>query len=192
MPVSMRQFKRIPHWVTLDYASILNLSEHTREWLLDSASLTLRIKNHCQHKQMGLFSVRVLRQGMAIPSNDEVRRLQLGRRRYAFIREVLLYCGKMPVIFARTVIPLKTLTGKERQLAHLGGRPLGEFLFAQPALQRDAMEVAHLGKGHQLHDIACYSLQQELNQVWARRSVFRLHHKPLLVAEVFLPALVDY
>ena len=189
MPAFLRQFKRIPHWVAVDYASILHMPDSTREWLLDSASLTLRIKNHCRTNQMGNFSVKLLQQGMGIPSNDEVQRLKLNHRRYALIREVLLYCGESPVIFARTVIPIKTLTGPQRQLSHLGNRPLGEFLFAQPALQRDAMEVAALTNGHQLHDIAAHSLHQDIEQVWARRSIFCLRHKPLLVAEVFLPDL---
>ncbi len=189
MPTSVRQFKRIPHWVVLDYASILHIPDSIREWLLDSASLTLRIKQHCLKQQMGCFSVKVLQQGMALPSNDEVRRLKLNHRHYALIREVLLYCGDMPIVFARTVIPIKTLSGPQRLLACLGNRPLGEFLFAQAALQRDAMEVAALNQGHQLHNLAVHSLDKSLPQVWARRSVFRLKHKPLLVAEVFLPNL---
>ena len=168
--------------------------------MLDSASLTLRIKNHCQSNNMGNFSVRLLRQGMSIPSNDEVQRLKLKSRRYALIREVLLYCGETPVIFARTVIPIKTLTGPQRQLSHLGNRPLGEFLFAQPGLQRDAMEVALLKNGHQLFDSAVSHMNDKplpfsdkviADKVWARRSIFRLRHKPLLVAEVFLPEILS-
>lgn len=199
MPAFIRQFKRIPHWVAADYASILHMQDNTREWMLDSASLTLRIKNHCQSNKMGNFSVRLLHQGMGIPSNDEVQRLKLKSRRYALIREVLLYCGDTPVIFARTVIPIKTLSGPQRQLSHLGNRPLGEFLFAQPGLHRDAMEVAVLKNGHQLFDSAVSHINDKpsspetalLDKVWARRSIFRLRHKPLLVAEVFLPEILS-
>ncbi len=189
MPAITRQFKRIPHWVAVDYASILHIPDNTRDWLVDSASLTLRIKKLCQANNMGPFSVRLLRQGMAIPSNDEVQRLSLQSRRYALIREVLLFCGETPVIFARTVIPIKTLTGPQRQLGHLGNRPLGEFLFSQPGLHRDAMEVAVLKNGHQLFDSTLSSLSEHSvpAEVWARRSVFCLRDKPLLVAEVFLP-----
>lgn len=190
MPFFLRQFKRTPHWLTVDYASMLHIPDRTREWLVDDASLTLRIKNHCREQKMGSFSVKVLQQGMVIPSNDEIQRLKLTHRHYALIREVLLYCGTTPVIFARTVIPIKTLTGSQRQLAYLGNRPLGEFLFAQPGLQRDAMEIAALKHGHQLHDIATQSLNKTIAQVWARRSIFRLQDKPLLVAEVFLPDLL--
>ena len=191
MPTFLRQFKRIPHWVAFDHASILHIPDDTRSWLLDRASLTLRIKNHCSSQQLGDFSVKLLRQGMAIPSNDEVQRLKLKHRCYALIREVLLYCGDTPVIFARTVIPIKTLSGPQRQLAHLGNRPLGEFLFAQPALQRDAMEIASLSHGHQLYDPALQNLPKSPTQLWARRSIFRLRDKPLLVAEVFLPDLLN-
>ncbi len=192
MPAFIQHFKRIPHWVAVDYASILHMQDRTREWLVDSASLTLRIKKHCQSNDMGCFSVKLLRQGMAIPSNDEVQRLKLHSRRYALIREVLLYCGETPVIFARTVIPIKTLTGPQRQLSHLGNRPLGEFLFAQPNLQRDTMEVAVLNSGHQLFDSAVSRISGDsLSGIWARRSIFRLGHKPLLVAEVFLPELLS-
>lgn len=188
-----RQFKRIPHWVAVDYAAILHMQEITRDWLLDSASLTLRVKQYCQVNQKGCFSVKLLWQGMDIPSNDEVQRLKLKSRRYALIREVLLFCGDTPLIFARTVIPIKTLTGPQRQLGHLGNRPLGEFLFAQPALHRDAMEVALVSQGHQLFDVAKSHLSllakhhNKFDQVWARRSIFCLRYKPLLVAEVFLP-----
>jgi len=188
-----RQFKRIPHWIAVDHAAILHMQDITRDWLLDSASLTLRIKQYCLASEMGCFSVKLLCQGMSIPTNDEVRRLKLRSRRYALIREVLLFCGETPVIFARTVIPIKTLTGPQRQLGHLGNRPLGEFLFSQPALQRDAMEVALISDGHQLFDAAnsnvsvTDSQQNKLAQVWARRSIFCLRNKPLLVAEVFLP-----
>ncbi len=187
MPAIQRQFKRIPLWITVDYASILHMPHDIRDWLLDSASLTLRIKSYCRNNQLGCFSVRLLSQGMGIPSNDEVQRLKLKSRRYALIREVVLYCGSTPLIYARTVIPVKTLSGAQRQLGHLGNRPLGEFLFAQPELQRDVMEIALVKEGHQLYDSASACIEHSPDNIWARRSVFRLGKKPLLVAEVFLP-----
>jgi len=137
---------------------------------------------------------------MAIPSNDEIQRLKIKSRHYALIREVILYCGHTPVIFARTVIPIKTLTGPQRQLSYLGNRPLGEFLFAQPGLQRDTMEVAVLKNGHQLFDSAVSNMSDKSfpaaekrmpDNIWGRRSIFRLRSKPLLVAEVFLPDILS-
>ncbi len=191
MSAIKRQFKRIPLWITVDYAAILHMPSAMRDWLLDSASLTLRIKAYCQANQLGCFSVRLLSQGMGIPSNDEMQRLKLKSRRYALIREVALYCGDTPLIYARTVIPVTTLTGTQRRLGHLGNRPLGEFLFAQPELHRDVMEIAVVKAGHQLFDSALSCIIQTPEQIWARRSVFRLGQKPLLVAEVFLPEVLS-
>lgn len=191
MSVTPKKFKRIPHWLAIDAVSLLHLEEKTREWLLDNSSLTLRVKNFCQASGSGGFSVRVLSQGMSIPSNDEIRRLKITPRHYALIREVLLYCGDTPVIYARTVIPIKTLTGEQKRLGHLGNRPLGEFLFSQPHLQRDTMEVALLNQGHQLFDSALPNINHNVEQIWARRSIFRLRHKPLLVAEAFLPDIIS-
>ena len=105
--------------------------------------------------------------------------------------EVLLYCHESPLIYARTIIPAQTLTGEQRELGELGDRPLGEFLFSQPGLKRDVMEVAALRQGHQLFDSASAHISVKAQEIWARRSVFRLEHKPLLVAEVFLPELLN-
>jgi len=170
------------------------LPENQRQWLIDDSSLTQRVKDHCHHNQLGDFSVKVVSQGISAPSNDELERLSLASHEQAMIREVLLFCGNHPVIFARTVIPDSTLTGSQRQLANLGNKPLGEFLFSQPDLSRDAMEIAELKKNQQLFDHSLFYLSTintplTVQQLWARRSVFRLAKKPLLVAEVFLPQL---
>ncbi len=179
----------IPHWVEADHASFLPVEAHVSEWLLDHSSLTQRIKDYCDASPLGAFNVRVMHQGMAFPSFDERLRLKIKHRRYALIREVVLYCGNLPLIYARTVIPAATLSGPQKQLGFLGAKPLGAFLFSQPNLQRDAMEVAILHKGQQLFDLAVGHAVPETDHINARRSIFRLQNKPLLVAELFLPAL---
>lgn len=191
MPVFSSNFRGFPHWVSADYAALLNLPDGKLEWLLDNSSLTQRIKNFCCHSGTGDFSVRVLSQGKTMPSADEAKRLKLKSRRYALVREVLLFCGRLPLVYARTVIPLKTLTGRQKQLAYLGDKPLGAFLFAQSCLQRDVMELAVLTQGHQIFESASRALPYPPQQIWGRRSVFRLKNKPLLVTEVFLPTLLN-
>ncbi|MCU7835074.1 MAG: chorismate lyase [gamma proteobacterium symbiont of Taylorina sp.] len=186
-PPITKKINLVPHWQAVDSITPSTLQENTREWLLDNGSLTLRVKNHCQNHYHNNFSVQVLSQGMAIPLDDEMQRLNLEKHCKALIREVLLFCGETPLIYARTIIPAQTLTGEQKQLADLGNRPLGEFLFSQPDLERDVMEVAQLKQGYQLFDSALFSLSPQPDHIWARRSVFRLADKPLLVAEVFLP-----
>ena len=115
--------------------------------------------------------------------------LDVPLRQYALLREVYLYCGKIRVVYARSIIPLKTLTGRQRQLAHLGERPLGGFLFACPSMQRGQVQLASIPAGSPVHGRAVQSQDPEAGSLWGRRSVFRLEGKPLIVAEIFLPAI---
>lgn len=155
-------------------------------WVFDTGSLTSRLRGHCD----GRFRVRVLFHGWALPGPGEARVLGLGRIRGALIREVHLYCGDAPVVFARTVIPASTARGRNRRVAHLRERPLGAFLFADPTLEREALEVIEAMPGRDIRRRSAGTETRD-GRVWGRRSVFRLRGRPLLVAEVFLPALFE-
>ena len=145
------------------------LKRSTRDWLLDPASLTHR-----------------LRQGRGVPRLDERRTLRLAGRQACLIREVRLLCHDTPWVFARTVIPAGTLTGRVRQLARLGSRPLGAVLFADPGMRREHFELCRLVPGNDLYAHATQGMENTPASIWGRRSVFLLDNKPLLVSEIFL------
>ncbi len=155
-------------------------------WLFEQGSLTRRILLHCTKK----FRVEVLSQQWQRPMLNEALRLSAHPEHLALIREVLLYCGGEPWVFARSVLPRKTLTGPRRFLGKLGNRPLGEILFSDPKIQRDELEVAEIKKGQRMFSCATECLTHPPDAVWGRRSVFYLHKKPLLVNEVFLPSIL--
>jgi len=154
-------------------------------WLLDTASLTLRLQRLCP----GKFKVRVLSQVWGIPAIDEARLLGMKPRHLAIIRQVHLLCDGQPRVYARTVIPVTSLCGKLQRLAHLGARPLGGMLFADPGMQRGRVELARISRGQSVYQAATSHLRQRPAEIWGRRSVFRLFDRPLLVSEVFLPDL---
>ena len=152
-------------------------------WLLDPASLTLRLQQLCG----GQFRVRVVSQAWGRPCPDEARLLGMDYSGRAIIRQVQLLCDRRPWIFARTVIPAVSLRGRLQRLAHLGTRPLGAMLFADPGMQRGVVELARILPGQTLFDAALSHAGRRPQEIWGRRSVFRLADKPLLVSEVFLP-----
>ncbi|WP_158675375.1 chorismate--pyruvate lyase family protein [Thiohalobacter thiocyanaticus] len=160
----------------------VQLDPRLRGWLLDTSSLTRRLQQCCA----GHFRVRLDWQGWARPALDECQALGLRRRQRALVREVHLLCNDIPWVFARTVIPRASLRGRERRLAHLGERPLGAVLFADPRMQRGEVEVARIDPGTALHAHALGEQGAEAGPVWGRRSVFWLGRKPLLVSEIFL------
>ena len=128
----------------------------------------------------------MLSQAIEKPRLDEFKVLGMVTGSNALVRQVRLCCGHACWVYARTVIPFSTLTGKQRLYANLGTRPLGAMLFSDRTMQRDEVMVTSLtgndlpaGLGLEEHDV-----------VWGRRSVFRIGGKPLLVSEYFLPALL--
>lgn len=152
-------------------------------WLLDPGSLTQRLRCACA----GIFRVRVLDQGWARPSRDEAAALRLRQSVWAWTREVQLLCNEQPWVFARTVIPARTLKGRGRRLTALGTKPLGAVLFADPGVQRGPVEIARIVAGQSLHQRAFAGFAEPPKVIWGRRSVFRIDRDPLLVLELFLP-----
>jgi chorismate--pyruvate lyase len=108
------------------------------------------------------------------------------------VREVLLYCDNVPQVFARSLLPLKSLTGEEQQLAHLGNQSLGQVLFSNKDLLRRSIEISAFSSSSAVSKLA-QQLQLPMQaELWGRRSTFMLHGKPLMVAEVFLPNAFAY
>jgi len=155
-----------------------------RAWLFDNSSLTRRL----QQRYRGEFSVRVLYQSWCRPLWHERRAIGMRDHEQALIRQVQLLCGELPLVFARTVIPVGTLHGAQRRLAHLGNRPLGALLFADKSVYRGPMEVARISGEHEGYATIVGSARMA-EEIWGRRSLFYFGSRPLLVSEIFLPAI---
>lgn len=141
-----------------------------RDWLLETGSLTRRLKELSQ----GTFRVNVLAEGWVLGTGRQALLFGQHRsRQLLWSRHVELCLYDKPWVAAHSLIPLSSLRGSLRQLVKLRDRPLGGFLFDQPGLKRSEPELV------------C------LDGCWGRRSVFSLQRNPLLVAELFLPAMVD-
>lgn len=76
-------------------------------------------------------------------------------------------------------------------MAYLRERPLGEVLFSDPGVVRGRMEVAKLLPDHVLFGSAAQGMDPPPPSLWARRTLFYLERRPLLVNEVFLPGLPE-
>ena len=98
--------------------------------------------------------------------------------------ELLLECRGEPWVFARSVMPAATLRERLRHLRRFGERSLGALLFSSRGLRREPFEVALVRAAHGILPAAPAAREA----LWGRRSVFRVHGSPLLVAEFFLPA----
>lgn len=127
--------------------------------------------------------MRLLRQANLPPLADE------GGRACRPVREVLLECDGVSVIFAHSVLANARSGRLGRWFAGLGNRSLGSLLFAHAGFRREAIEFARLPAGHPLHRRVCAVLGRAMPPLWARRSRHHLDAGSVLVTEVFLPAL---
>jgi chorismate--pyruvate lyase len=156
------------------------------KWLLDRGSLTSRIRERC-----GDFSLRRVRQERGKITPDERKILGLRAQRLALVREVLLYCGRTPVVFAHSALDARFLEGAWRNVATMGSKPLGAALFADARVKRMPLHFKKLTPHHALYQRACHVLSDPPPFLWARRSLFQRDHAPLLVTEVFLPGILS-
>lgn len=171
MPIQTADYLLQAHWQA---PAQLHLAPNLSSWLLETDSLTARLKS-----KSSLFQVQLLSEAeYALPSRLQ---RELADAKRAVLREVILRCDQQAMIYAQSWLPLTTLQAIA-PLAALGEQPLGEFIFRHPALQRGPIELARL-------DSRRLGLHHECPRadIWARRSIFVLDQHPLQVIEAFLP-----
>ena len=177
-PVEMTAIWRAPCTV--------EIHQTLRSWLLDPTSLTKRLQRHSEQ-----FRVELLGQKIEACRADEANDDVLAGEQ-VLVREVLLYCDEVPQVFARSLLPLTSLTGEQQQLADLGTQSLGQVLFNHPDLLRKKIEIAEFNQQSSVAKMAKYLSMKVTQPMWGRRSIFMLDAKPLMVAEVFLPGAFAY
>ncbi len=166
-------------WQPAHGGILVQMPENLGPWLIDDGSLTRKLVALSKDQ----FEVQVLRQEVATPGAAEANALKMTQQTPVMIREVVLKGRGRPWVFARSILPMTTMTGRLAGLRTLSNQPLGELLFQDPSMTREALEAACL-PARILSVPAALAAGDE--PLWARRSVFFLDQKPLLVSEVFL------
>jgi chorismate--pyruvate lyase len=165
-----------PSWSARNKRETFTVPLHWRKTLFDTGSLTAQLIAISD----GDFTVKVLSQGWRKLSQQEALLLGcVGNQKTAWCRDVVLSVKGKPRVYARTCMPKSTLTGNECQLKRWGNKSIGAYLFKHPKMRRGKMSAYRIPNN-------------DLSLSWARRSVFYLQQKPILVTEAFtqpLPAL---
>ena len=164
---------------------------HWARWAVGADSLTERLR-----AASSSFRVQLLGQHRAMPLRDEWRCLRMVGPAETLVREVLLICDEIPVVYAHTIVHPRSVALDWPFLKALGTQPLGHSLFADPRVERGRFEFALLDARHPLvrrgHEALGDAPMTGTARLPARRSVFRRGASAMLVTEVFLPALADF
>jgi len=168
-----------PRWLTQAAASGEPGYERAPlDWLYaDRGSLTERLTA----LSGGRFAVEVLAQSWQPLRPDECQALDVAPASPGWVREVWLCGAGEPWVFARSVAARAALEAADFDLAALGDRPLGHWLFQAPAFVRGPLEACR-------YPLTWLPEGAPQSSCWARRSVFERPPLAILVSEVFLPA----
>jgi chorismate--pyruvate lyase len=158
-----------------------------RSWLAEPGLLTARIRDLCGDR----MRFRMLGPLHATHLSAELLSRLGGHDRQGLLREIEFRCLEERVLYARTVLPDSTVRAHP-WLRELGDSPIGESLRrAGGVVQREPIECAPLPPDHELAVAARGTASDEgRDTLWARRALYRLDGDPILVQEVFLPALL--
>jgi chorismate--pyruvate lyase len=142
------------------------------DWLLAAGSLTQILVKKSENQ----FAVKLIaEEWLLLPATDLRGQFgPLADSHKFWSRKVILQGRGIDWVMAHTLVPEHSFLSPLKEILTLQTSPLGEYLFSHPDLIRGAIELVGISK-----------------DCWGRRSHFFLFGKPIMVAEFFLPQLID-
>lgn len=169
------------HWRV---APLPGFSPDQKDWLTRGSSLTAHLRT------LGAVAVRVTREAVDLPFDDEYAALAIAPRTPVWVREVVLSVDGTPYVAAHSIVPLAASTGVWQAMRRLRTRPLAELLYSDSSVSRSSLVSRRVTARHPLHRLALREIgDARPHALFARRSVFERYGEPLMVTEVMLPAL---
>ena len=163
-------------WRPIEQTRHADIPKDILPWLRTDQSITTKLRT------AGDLIVELVSEYWGTPTPRERMRLGLKTREFARIRTVILKVDGTAVIYARSIIPARSLKGSWRYLPYLNNAPLGGYVYRSPNLVRSPIEITKLPAG---------ILSNCSEPLWARRSIFQEYGPGILVNEVFYPSISE-
>lgn len=164
------------YFTTLDWQSAADFQfseQHDIQWLQEQGSLSQRFSLQCQH----LVAEVVRNQLVSVNElTDFQKKMLLQHQSHdqdCLIRDVILAADGVPWLLGSTIIPRSSLSDEQFDLSQQGEVPLGLTVFQAQQVARDQLHLS--------------TVESPLGELAARSSRLWMNHKPMLVAELFLP-----
>jgi chorismate--pyruvate lyase len=170
-------------WLPAERLGQLTMDGQMRSWLIGKGLLTLRMKAVCGER----YGLRLVDQWTGVLNTAHKSALRSADNAGLF-RDVEMRRGEQVWVFEQTVVPDSTLS-VHPWLAELGDSALGETLSDLSGVERGSYEYAWLPVEDPVTARALRDAEVRPAGLWARRSRVSLRNAPLLIQEVFLPAM---
>lgn len=159
------KLKQISPWISNKAMQNKLQNKLIKSWLLEEGPITSRIKSN------EIFKLNLLKE--QIEKVEQIEMDFLGKNLGQIkIREVILFGDEEPRVFARSLIPVKTIDQGLSKLGELGTKPLGDILFEKEIFKKI--------------DIVFAKFENSKSIFWGRKTKYLVKTLPLSVMEVFL------
>ena len=161
----------------------IKIGVNLNPWVKDMGSLSNKIINIMP------FRIKELKGRHIKAFNDEKVFFQKKNTGDLYIREALIFADKLPIVYARTVIPKKYLRGFWGRVKNLKNSPLSEIVFNKKYILRSNFVFKNLSDNDELTKrLNAYKIF-ERGRIMARKSVFNHRGQKALLTEVFLSSI---
>ena len=104
---------------------------------------------------------------------------------HLYLREVLIYADKLPIMYARTVLPSKYLRGFWHKIKKLNNKPLADIVFEKKMIIRSDFKFKKPSNNDSFsRKIKIFNLKNT-KILATRQSTFRYKNEKALLTEVF-------
>jgi chorismate--pyruvate lyase len=159
------QLNQISSWKNYETIHEDIENEFVKSWLLEQGPITKKISKEKS------FSLELLKDDIGEVEIQDQQFIGSSAKEFK-VREVVLHGDQIPLVFARTIIPLLTIEKGLAELGNLGKRPLGDILFEKKIFNKERSAYA------------LFKLQQDT--FWGRKIRYSVNEQPFSVMEVFL------
>ena len=159
------KLKQISSWISFEKMDGLLVNKNIKSWLVEKGPITKRIKSEES------FQLNLLKDEISYVEDVEKEFLDVISNNIK-VREVILMGNNIPRVYAKSLIPIRTIDEGFSKLGKLGTKPLGDILFEKEIFKKTDMVYAQF--------------QNKDSIFWGRKTKYLVKNMPLSVMEVFL------
>ena len=159
------KLKKISSWKNFESVESKISKNEIRSWLLESGPITKRIKKN------GSFKLHLIQDELSFIKQEDKDFINSTSNEIK-LREVILLCNDVPIVFAQTIIPFETISNGLEQLGNLGNKPLGDILFEKDVFTKDKVVYA--------------LFENASGSYWGRKAKYLVKGYKFSVMEIFL------
>ena len=159
------KLKQISSWISFEKMDGLLVNKNIKSWLVEKGPITKRIKSEES------FQLNLLKDEISYVEDVEKEFLDVISNNIK-VREVILMGNNIPRVYAKSLIPIRTIDEGFSKLGKLGTKPLGDILFEKEIFKKT--------------DVVYAQFQNKDSIFWGRKTKYIVKNMPLSVMEVFL------